>query len=120
VIHSGDAVRFDVYERSGGAALAHGVYSADRGEALLSYVQLTTADSLVPPVWRIPGLDPDRSYRIEFVAGELIGSVRNLPDWLAAARKGEPQSFTGRFLAEVGVQPPSIWPESGILIRLVA
>lgn len=120
LIHSGDSVRFDVHEVARGSALAHGVYAADRSEALLAYVRLATAESLVPPVWRIPGLDADATYRIEFVGGDIVGSVRNLPDWLAAGRRGDPISRTGRFLAEVGLQPPSLWPESGLVIRLVA
>lgn len=46
--------------------LAHGVVARDRSEALFSYAQL---DEIVPvpPRLRIPGLDPDRTYRASLV-----------------------------------------------------
>lgn len=120
LLHGGDPVRFDVFERTSGSAHAHGVYSADRTEALLSYVQLTSAPSLTPPMWVIPGLDPRLEYSVEVVVGDVVGSARSQPDWFTSARAGEPHRMSGRLLAEIGLAPPSIWPESGILIRLVA
>ena len=119
-LHGGDTVRFDTFELTGGAALSHGVYAPDRSEALLAYVQLASTTSLTPPAWLIPGLDPEREYTVEVLVGDAVGSARFQPDWFTSGRKGEPHRLSGRFLAEVGLRPPSIWPESGILIRLVA
>lgn len=111
LLHTGDAVRFDLDDTS---ALAHGVYAADRSEAILAYVQLSTSSWLVPPRWRIIGLDPDRRYSVSHVPlGRLSGIGRSLPEWMA-----RPITATGHELAVVGLQPPSLWPESGMLVHL--
>ena len=63
LLHSGDTVRFDpVRNGQEPASQAYGVYSADRSEALVAHVQLTTGMSLLPPPLRLPGLVPDRRY----------------------------------------------------------
>ena len=111
LLHSGDAVRFDLDDDT---ALAHGVYANDQSEALLAYVQMTSSPWLVAPRWRIPGLDPDRSYVVSHVALGHVGGVgRTLPEWMST-----PVRCTGRELAVVGIQPPSLWPESGVLVHL--
>ena len=111
LLHSGDAVRFDLDDDT---ALAHGVYANDRSEALLAYVQMTSSPWLVAPRWRIPGLDPDRSYVVSHVALGHVGGVgRTLPEWMST-----PIRCSGRELEIVGLQPPSLWPESGLLVHL--
>ena len=55
LLHGGDSVRFDTEA----AFAAHGVYAADRSEALVSFARLATSASLVPPAFRLPGLDTD-------------------------------------------------------------
>jgi alpha-galactosidase len=110
-LHTGDAVRFDLDDDT---AMAYGSYASDRSEALLAYVQTTSSPWLVVPRWRIPGLDPDRSYSVSHVAmGKMGGIGRTLPEWMNA-----PIRCTGRELAVVGIQPPSLWPESGVLLHL--
>ncbi len=114
LLHGGDVVRFDtapVGPESGDvvpATFAHGVYAADRDEALVAFVQLRTAMSLIPPPLRLPGLDPDRTYRFEPVD---LGSG---PKWDLGDLR-----LTGRQLAVHGIQPPRLWPESGVLLRIV-
>ena len=111
LLHTGDAVRFDVDDES---ALAHGVYATNRSEALLGYVQLQTSPWLVAPRWRIPGLDPERSYTVTSLPlGKLGGIGRTLPAWMSS-----PITCTGHELAVIGLQPPSLWPESGVLVYL--
>ena len=61
LLHSGDTVRFDTEP----AYVAHGVYSADRAEALVSWAVVATAPSLTPPPLRLPGLPAGTSYRVE-------------------------------------------------------
>ena len=109
LLHSGDVVRFDpVLHGTENSGLAHGVYACDRSEALVSYAQLRTGVSLVPPVLRLPGLDPDRRY-----------AIRELP--LGARRAPlEPIVLTGRQLAVHGLQLPVLMPESGALLHLSA
>jgi alpha-galactosidase len=113
LLHSGDVVRFDTEV----AYLAHGMYAADRSEALVSFAQLTTGPSLTPPPLRLPGLDPDRRYRVEHVAlpGERWGLASTQPAWLA-----DGVELTGRQLAAHGLRPPVLHPESAVLLHLRA
>ncbi|MGA1419276.1 MAG: alpha-galactosidase [Ilumatobacteraceae bacterium] len=111
LLHSGDAVRFDLDDEN---ALAHGVYSTDRSEALLAYVQLQTSPWLVVPRWRIPGLAPNRIYTVTHLPlGKAGGIGHTQPEWMTSS-----VTCTGRELAVVGLQPPSMWPESGMLVHV--
>lgn len=129
LLHGGDAVRFDPLgdaDPSGDdpELLAHGVYAADRGEALVCIARVRTGRSLTPPPLRLPGLDPARRYRVTRVAlpGERadrpIGAARRDPAWLAPG--AAPLEMTGEALATLGVRPPAIWPEQVCLVHLVA
>ncbi len=111
LLHSGDVVRFDTEP----CFCAHGVYAADRSEALVSFAQLATAPSLTPPVLRLPGLDPDGRYRVEHVAlpEERWGMALTQPAWLT-----DGVELTGRQLAAHGIRPPVMHPESAVLISL--
>jgi alpha-galactosidase len=111
LLHSGDTVRFDTEP----AYCAHGVYAADRSEALVSFAQLATAPSLTPPALRLPGLDPDGRYRIEHVAlpGERWGPALTQPRWLT-----DGVELTGRQLGGHGIRPPVMHPESAVLFSL--
>ena len=83
----------------------------------MSFAQLTTAPSLTPPALRLPGLDPDRTYRVEHVAlpRERWGLAAGQPAWLTAGVE-----ITGRQLAVHGIRPPVLHPESAVLIHLRA
>ncbi len=111
LLHSGDVVRFD----TDAAYCAHGVYAADRSEALVSFAQLATAPSLTPPALRLPGLDPDARYRVEHVAlpDERWGMALTQPAWLT-----DGVELTGRQLAAHGIRPPVMHPESAVLLSL--
>jgi alpha-galactosidase len=107
LLHHGDVVRFDpVPHGDEPSGAGHGVYAADRSEALVAYAQLRTGMSLLPPVLRCPGLVPDRLYRVEEIS--LGGNRRPI----------EPQQLTGRQLAVHGLQLPPLAPESGIVLHL--
>jgi alpha-galactosidase len=84
---------------------------------LVSFAQLTTAPSLTPPPLLLPGLDPDRRYRIGHVAlpGERWGMARTQPQWVT-----DGVELTGRQLAAHGVQPPVLQPESAVLFTVDA
>jgi len=112
LLHGGETVRFDL---ACTAALAHGVYSIDRTEALLSYAQLRTATNLVPEMWRIPGLQARRVYVVECVPipGGVSGATRTQPSWLTT-----PIRLTGEQLAVIGIQPPVLHPETAVLVHL--
>ncbi len=107
LMHSGDAVRFDAADPS---IRDYGVYAADRREALIAHVALTTSAAAVPARLRLPGLAADMRYRIEQVA--LPGA--------RAVWAGSGVVLSGAQLAAVGVQLPALHPESGLLLHLVA
>jgi len=113
LLHGGDVVRFDTEE----PWLAHGVYAGDRSQGVVSFAQLATAPSLTPPPLRLPGLDPDRRYRVAHLAlpGEHWGMAYRQPEWLEDGAE-----LTGRQLAVHGIQPPVLHPESAVLFTLHA
>jgi alpha-galactosidase len=103
LLHSGRLVRVDVPEPG---VLVHGVVSADRTEALFGYVQLdeTVHD---PPAFRVPGLDPGLTYRVEGLQGQ--GS------W-----DGHRAESTGALLGGAGLPAPARAPESVLVVHLYA
>lgn len=94
---------------------AHGVYAADQSEGIVAFARLTTASSLTPPPLRLPGLDHVATYRIDHlrIPGERWGPARVQPTWLVSGVE-----LTGRQLAAHGVQPPTMHPESALLLKL--
>ena len=112
LLHGGETVRFDL---ASSAALAHGVYSVDRTEALLCYAQLRTAMNPIPEMWRIPGLQERRIYVVECVQipGGVSGATRTQPPWLTTSMQ-----LTGEQLAVIGIRPPVLHPETAVLVHL--
>jgi hypothetical protein len=72
----------------------------------MAYVQL---DERVapPPAFRVPGLDPQRDYRIE-----QVGPLANWP--------GDGLTCSGAVLEQVGVPAPQGAPESVLVAHFVA
>jgi alpha-galactosidase len=64
LLHSGRVVRLDTPDDT---AWINGVVAADRSAALMSYAQLDEPDSDQPVALRVPGLDPERRYRVSDV-----------------------------------------------------
>lgn len=120
LLHEGDVVRFDLAPNGPDRdALAHGVHAADRSESLIAYVQLATGMSLVPPPLRVQGLDPHRLYTVRWLPiGAPAGPWRTLPAWMTESAEGDSHVMTGHELANVGLQPPALWPESAVLVHL--
>jgi alpha-galactosidase len=111
LLHGGDTVRFTTDP----AFNAHGVYSKDRSQAIVSFAQLRTAPSQTPPPLRMPGLDLDALYVVKHLAipFETWGAARVQPTWLA-----DGVTLTGRQIAFHGVQPPVLHPESAVLFTV--
>lgn len=127
LLHHGDTVRFDLFETTAGTALAYGVYTADRRQALVAFVQLRTAQYLNPPPLRLVDLDPERLYTIAHVplvpppVNERLGPAVRQPGWLteeSAKDAPQPWSMSGAALAAVGLPMPILWPESAVLVHL--
>jgi alpha-galactosidase len=118
VLHSGDVVRFDpVGDSEGVVALAHGVYSPARDLAIVSYAQMRTAASLVPPPLRLAGLPAGIVYDVSPVhlPRPLRTMSRTRPAWLDGGI-----ALSGRQLAAHGLQLPVMNPETALVIRLDA
>ena len=113
LLHSGDTVRYDTEP----TYVAHGVYSADRTEALVSWAAVATAPSLTPPPLRLPGLQANIRYRVERLdlPGDDDDSARAQPAWCVGGAIA-----TGWQLGTAGLQPPSLHPETATLIHLAA
>jgi alpha-galactosidase len=113
LLHSGDTVRYDTEP----AYVAHGVYSADRTEALVSWAVVATAPSLTPPPLCLPGLRANTRYRVERLdlPGNDDDSARAQPAWFVGGAIA-----TGWQLGTAGLQPPSLHPETATLIHLAA
>ncbi|MEZ5217729.1 MAG: alpha-galactosidase [Ilumatobacteraceae bacterium] len=111
LLHGGDAMRFDTEP----SFVAHGVYSPDRTEALVSFAVIATSPSLTPPPLTLPGLDRDRRYRVEVIElpGDHRAPGRTRPGWMDHSTV-----MTGAALGSVGFQPPAMHPEHALLVSL--
>lgn len=112
LLHTGALVRADHPDPS---AQVHGVVATDQAAGLFCYVQLTSSERAVPAPMRLPGLDPDRHYRVAVVepCGPPMVVQSSSTEW------AEPV-LTGRALAEVGLRPPILAPEQAWLVQVTA
>jgi alpha-galactosidase len=115
LLHAGRVVHGDLPDPS---ALLSGVVARDGSAAVFSYAQLTTAALAVPPAALLPGLDPDRRYRVRplLIAGARTGVGRAEPPWWQAGEV----VLSGRVLGSVGLRLPLLDPESALLLELDA
>jgi alpha-galactosidase len=119
LLHGGDVVRFEPAGTSDGSCIAHGVYSPDRTEALVSFARLASSSSLGTPPLMIPGLIDGRSYRVALVpmvpdGDGLLGPSESRPGWLDDSAT----TITGRQLATVGLSLPMVRPETAVVVHL--
>lgn len=112
LLHGGRVVRVD---HPDSAALVHGVVAPDASHAVFAYVQLTSSATTVPSPARFPGLDADRTYRIEVLTDVSPAKEggRTPPAWL-----GQPLDVSGEQLIQRGLQLPILLPESALLLEL--
>jgi alpha-galactosidase len=113
LLHGGKVVRADHPDP---AALLHGVAAPDGSEALFAYVQLATSVAEVPGAARIPGLAPERAYRVAPVplAGGPALQQAKPPPWQEAGGV----TMTGRALGTAGLQMPVLQPEQALVLHL--
>lgn len=118
LLHSGRVVHADVPDP---AHLLHGVVSHERDEALYAWVCTASSAVWPPPAVTLPGLDPDRTYRVELdgPAQDLDGVATrwgaSLP-WVEARGVELP----GRVLNEVGLAMPVLFADRAVLLRVTA
>jgi len=112
LLHTGRVVRYD---HADPAAMANAVIAHDQSEALISFAQIATSDSLATGALRITGLAPDRLYDVDLVdiePGRAWGKAFRQPKWIDSELQ-----LTGGQLA-AGLQMPILDPESAIVIYL--
>ncbi len=119
LVHTGRTVRGDHPDP---AVWVHGVVAQDGGEALYAVVVLQTTLTQPPGLVRLPGLDPDRTYRVRLQPpGHELTPTRVLPPWAAeAAPDGPGVLLPGRVLSQHGIQAPQLHPGTLVLLRLEA
>ncbi|MDQ6751914.1 MAG: alpha-galactosidase [Actinomycetota bacterium] len=112
LIHGGRMVHADVPDPS---MLLHGVVSPAADQALFALVAVATSSSEQPGRFGLPGLDPDRQYRVQAIypAGGNIYIQASPPAWLA-----DGATASGLFLAEVGLPMPILNPEHAVLLHV--
>jgi alpha-galactosidase len=100
LLHSGRVVRLDTPDD---AAWINGVVAADRSAALMSYTQLDEPNSDQPVALRVPGLDPERRYRVSDVTpgGHQARRSRISGTRIPALE------VSGAALAEIGLAVPA-------------
>jgi alpha-galactosidase len=113
LLHTGTVVHADHPDP---ALWVHGVVSPDRSEAIFAIVALRTSVASPPGLVRLPGLDPDRRYRVSpLPPGDVLGgrtSNGDLPWWPTGV------TLTGTVLGTVGLQAPVLNPEQMVLLKV--
>ncbi|WP_374945603.1 alpha-galactosidase [Agreia sp.] len=115
LLHSGVLVRAD---DSDPARQVHGIVAPDAAAAIFAIVTVAaTRDSAVAPL-ALPGLDPDRVYRVSPVKfGEGPRVLQEAPP--AWWTQGE-ITLPGRVLVELGLAMPLLLPEQALVLQLTA
>ena len=120
LLHTGSRVHADLSDPN---LALHGVVSPDGAEALFAAVALGTLQTQTPGPVPLPGLDPDRVYRIDALWPEPGNAdeehhafVQILPPpWWEAGI-----TASGRFLAEAGLPLPVLRPDRALLLHATA
>ncbi|MDU0325832.1 alpha-galactosidase [Microbacterium sp. KSW2-21] len=94
-----------------------GVVSADRDQAFYTIAQTQTLIASPAGRVRLPGLDPDRTYRVRLVTpGGLVQEPAQSPlPWAHLDTE-----LTGRQLAVAGIRPPVQNPQQAVVVELTA
>ena len=94
------------------------VVATDRMHALLRIVRVHSDGRALPALVRIPGLDPQRSYRVrpvpELPAPRTLDVVG--PPWCGP----EGVELSGSALAAVGIRPPLLGPGQALMLEVTA
>ena len=116
MLHSGRVVR---PSSSDPAALLHGVVSADRRTALVAHVQLDESEHSRGVEVRVPGLEPETSYRARWVGPVDLGRVSR--SW-ALPPEGPigTGTMSGSGLGSRGFRIPRRRPQTVTLLALEA
>jgi len=114
LLHTGRVVRYD---HGDPAVMANAVIAHDQLEAIVSFAQIGTADTLATGTVAISGLIADQVYDVKLIdidPERSWGKAFRQPKWIDSDLQ-----LTGSQLG-VGLQMPILDPESAILIHLKA
>ncbi|WP_240539327.1 alpha-galactosidase [Bifidobacterium sp. SO1] len=98
-----------------------GMVKPDRSAAFYRFTQLTTSATYPAAPIRVPGLDPDGTYRIQplwldlDLAGLGIGNGQSALGWWTP----DGVLLTGRALATYGLRPPTLHPAQAVLFTAI-
>ncbi|MFE4663763.1 alpha-galactosidase [Streptomyces sp. NPDC056716] len=117
LLHSGRIVRADLTDEQ---TLLHGVVAGDGTSAVFAWARLGTSPAITSGRIPLPGLDPDRRYRIRArtETGRPAFQERP-PGWLAEAEDGS-LSLSGHTLSRLGLPMPTLQPQQALLLQLDA
>lgn len=114
LLHSGRVVRVDAADP---AQNVQGVVATGGSHAVFSVAMLDTALAALPPVVRLPGLDPGTTYVVRVLDfGHVRTNQDANPPWFDAGSVRLP----GRVLGEVGLPMPLLAPENAVVLELLA
>ncbi|HET9020599.1 MAG TPA: alpha-galactosidase [Ornithinibacter sp.] len=116
LLHSGDVVRSDHPDES---LLVSGSVARDRSQAVLTVVSTVTGRGVTPGTVPLPGLDPERTYRLRVrTEAGLPATVQAAPPawWERACADGI--IVSGAALGSVGLAMPVLAPAQGFLLHL--
>lgn len=94
-----------------------GVVAADASSAVFTIAQTDTSVAYPAGRVRMPGLDPDRLYRVSVVA---TPEGRDDPSQSPLAWAHHDTALTGRELDAVGLRPPVQFPQQATVVELTA
>ncbi|GAB7191605.1 alpha-galactosidase [Kineococcus sp. NUM-3379] len=109
LLHGGLVVREDDPDPS---LRVRGVVAHDGSEAVFAVARVAAGVTAPPPRLRLPGLDPQRRYRVAAVP--LADGGPDAPAWSAGVTLG------GRALGRAGLAVPNLRPERLVLLRAQA
>lgn len=125
LLHTGTRVNADLPDPN---LMLHGVVARDRSEALFAAVALGTSVAEMPGRAGVPGLDPQRRYRIDVVLRDTADPIHSTdvdphsafmqisaPAWMDDGAEA-----SGAFLAEVGIALPILQPAHALLLHIAA
>ncbi len=116
LLHTGDVVRADL---PGDDLLLHGVVSPTGDEAAYVLARLATGPAATPGRVTLPGLVPDRPYRVRVRAeAGLPATVQAAPPAWWEQALGEGVVLTGRLLEKVGLAMPVLAPAQALVLHL--
>jgi alpha-galactosidase len=114
LLHSGVVRHPDMVDP---ALRVRSVVAQDRSEAVVTVATVASVEEALAERLRIDGLDPGRRYTVRL--RDEIGTAQwgwVTPEWLGDG----PVTLSGRVLAELGLQLPTLWPAQALVLHLSA